>query len=423
MRWIAMLVAAGIPCLMMAAEPADFAESVPPSPDEVSLSKMTLEQCVSLALGNHPRLSEYDARVTEAEGTAVQAGLYPNPRIDSGNPQTIGGGRTGIYTIGVTQEVIRGGKLKLQRAAATEAASQARWDAVRRKFEVLTTVRQEFFSTLAAQRRVFLLQELLKLAKSSERTSMNLLKAEQVSETDVLLLRVERRKAETALQSAEIALVGQRRQLAASIGVREESLMEVEGNLKSSVTEFDDEEVLTQVLTTNPLVQSAAIDINRTIFLLRRAEVEPVPNLIVQGGTQYQESNATWQGLAGLYIYVPIWDKNTGNIIAAQASVRKSIANRQAVQQELTKDLAEAITRFRVAERAVKNYEEGILPDAMRTLELVQKAYERGQFEILRLLQTQRTVFEVNIDYVAALENRLNSAADIAGLLQLDEFP
>ena len=82
-----------------------------------------------------------------------------------------------------------------------------------------------------------------------------------------------------------------------------------------------------------------------------------------------------------------------------------------------------AVTRQRVAERAVKNYEDGILPDAKRTLKLVQDAYRRGQFEISRLLQTQRTVFEANIDYISAQENRLNSAAEIAGLLQLEEFP
>ena len=113
----------------------------------------------------------------------------------------------------------------------------------------------------------------------------------------------------------------------------------------------------------------------------------------------------------------------SANIMAANATVRRSMASRLAVQQELTKQLADAITRQRVAEQSVKNYEEGILPDAMRTLELVQRAYGRGQFEISRLLQTQRTVFEANIDYISALENRLNSAAEIAGLLQLDQFP
>jgi hypothetical protein len=32
-------------------------------------------------------------------------------------------------------------------------------------------------------------------------------------------------------------------------------------------------------------------------------------------------------------------------------------------------------------------------------------------------------VFEANLDYISALENRLNAAAEIAGLLQPDEFP
>ena len=426
MRWIALVIGivVVIPAFAFAAEPVETGDPLPPAPGPVeSSTTLTLDQCSAIALTTHPRLAESLAHVTVSHGSAVQAGLYPNPRVDSGNPQTIGPNRTGIYTIGLTQEVVRGGKLKLDRAAALEAAHQAEYDVVRRKFEILTGVRQEFFSTLAAQRRKALLEKLLELAKRSEKTSLNLLEAEQVSETDVLLLRVERRRAETALQGAEIALIGQRRQLATSIGLSMLEVNEVKGNLTTTVPEFDDEDVLTQVLTNSPVVQIANLDVNRTILLLRRAEVEPIPNLTVQGGTQYSESTANYQALVGLYLNVPLWNKNQGNIMAANASVRRSMAGRLAVQQELTKQLADSITRQRIAEKAVKNYEEGILPDAMRTLELVQKAYARGQFEISRLLQTQRTVFEANIDYISALENRINAAAEIAGLLQLEEFP
>ena len=426
MRWIALVIGivVVIPAFAFAADPVETGDPLPPAPGPVeSSTTLTLDQCIAIALTTHPRLAESLAHVTVSHGSAVQAGLYPNPRVDSGNPQTIGPNRTGIYTIGLTQEVVRGGKLKLDRAAALEAAHQAEYDVVRRKFEILTGVRQEFFSTLAAQRRKALLEKLLELAKRSEKTSLNLLEAEQVSETDVLLLRVERRRAETALQGAEIALIGQRRQLATSIGLSMLEVNEVKGNLTTTVPEFDDEDVLTQGLTNSPVVQIANLDVNRTILLLRRAEVEPIPNLTVQGGTQYSESTANYQALVGLYLNVPLWNKNQGNIMAANASVRRSMAGRLAVQQELTKQLADSITRQRIAEKAVKNYEEGILPDAMRTLELVQKAYARGQFEISRLLQTQRTVFEANIDYISALENRINAAAEIAGLLQLEEFP
>ena len=427
MRWIALIVLIGLPGLNSTASSAEDADPIPPSPVQQApaevKSTINLDECVALALASHPRLSEFTARIAEAHGSAVQAGLYPNPRVDSGNPQVIGPTRTGVYSIGLTQEVVRGGKLKLDRAAALEAAHQAEWDSVKKRYDVLTSVRQEFFSTLAAQRRKTLLEKLLVIAKQSEKTSMNLLDAEQVSETDVLLLRVERRKAETALQAADISLLGQRRQLAASIGVAVMMVGEVDGQLTAKVPDFDDDEVLTRVMSSSPVIQIANLDVNRTVLLLRRAEVEPIQNLSVQAGSQYQESTANYQALVGLYMDVPLWNKNQGNIMAAHAAVQRSMASRIAAQQELTKQLADAVTRYRVAEQTVQNYENGILPDAMRTLELVQKAYARGQFEISRLLQTQRTVFEANLDYISALENRLNAAAEIAGLLQLEQFP
>ena len=182
MRWIAMLVVLVIPNLVFA-ESAELADVVPPSPTDPAVSKMSLDECAALAIASHPRLAETISRVSEAHGTAVQAGLYPNPRLDSGNPQTIGPNRTSVYTIGLTQEVVRGGKLKLDRSAALEAARQAEWDVVRKRFEVLTSVRQEFFSTLAAQRRKLMFEQLLDISLRSEKTSMNLLDAEQVSET------------------------------------------------------------------------------------------------------------------------------------------------------------------------------------------------------------------------------------------------
>lgn len=423
MRWTALVVLTGLLFAPAIGRAQDAQNAVPPAPVSENPSHLSLEDCVEMAMMSHPRLFEANARISEAQGGAIQAGLYPNPRLDSGNPQVIGPNRTGIYSFGVMQEIVRGQKLQLDQAAAAEATRQAEWDSVRRRFEVLTAVRQEFFSTLAAQRRKTLIEKLLDLAKRSEKASESLLAAEQVSETDVLLLRVERRKAETALQGADIALMGQRRQLAASIGVPVQTVGAVDGRLTAQVPEFDDDEVLAQVLASSPIMQIASLDINRMMILLRRAEAEPIQNVTVQGGTQYQDSTANFQALVGVYVDVPLWNRNQGNIMAAQASVHRATANRNAAQQELTKILANAISRFHVAEQAVKNYEEGILPDAMRTLELVQKAYEGRQFEISRLLQTQRTVFEANIDYVSALENRLNAAAEIAGLLQMDQFP
>ena len=383
----------------------------------------TLTECVEMALANHPALSEASARIDESRGQVVQAGLYPNPRIDSGNPQTIGPRRTSVYTIGLTQEIVRGGKLKYDQAAAYEASRQTQWDSVSRHFEILTAVRQEFFSTLAAQHRKILLTKQQHLAQRSEEIAEDLLKGGQVSGADLLSLRVERRRADVGLQRAEFELAGNRRQLAATLGVSELKIEAVEGSLTVAVPEFDDEQIIFQVLQDSPVVQIANLGVNRTRYLLRRAEVEPIPNVTLQGGTQYSESSNNFQGVVGAYVNVPLWNKNQGNINSANAAVRRSIAARQLVQQNLTKELVAAVTRFHVAEKAVATYENGIIPDATESLAIVQEGYAGGQFDLVRLVQSQKSFFEANLEYVSALEDRLLSAAEIAGLLQREQFP
>jgi cobalt-zinc-cadmium efflux system outer membrane protein len=386
-------------------------------------SQFTIDQCVNLALDNHPQLVEGNARIDEARGGYVQSSLYPNPRLDSGNPQTIGRSPSSIYSVGFTQEIIRGGKRQLDMAAANEGVRASEWDLVRRRYDIITAVRQDFYSALSAQQRAAILETILTLAKRSEKTSQDLYKAEQVSETDLLLLKVERQRAEASLQSVQMLLKGRLKQLAATMGLPQVRIEKVTGDLAVQIPEFDDATVLTQVVDNSPFVQIANIDVTRAMLLLQRAEVEPKPNVTIQGGYQFTQSAPHDQGLVGVYVDIPIWNRNQGKILAAGAAVRRSVAQRNQVQNSLTRQLADALGRFRSANEQVRKYEEGILPDAKRTLTLVQNAYARGQFDISRLLQTQRSYFEANLDYIAAQETRLLSAAEVAGLLQLDQFP
>ena len=103
--------------------------------------------------------------------------------------------------------------------------------------------------------------------------------------------------------------------------------------------------------------------------------------------------------------------------------MRQASAQLQSVQNDLLRQLADALGRYRGAQITVETYEKGILPDAKRTLSLVQQGYQAGQFDFLRILQTQRSVVETNLDYITALQDRLTAAATIAGLLQLWKFP
>jgi outer membrane protein, heavy metal efflux system len=396
-------------------------ELLPPTTSDGD-SVLTLQRTVMLAMGNSPVVRQAQARVEQAQGLAVQAGLYPNPIQNSGNPNQLGGNNS-LYSVGFSQEVVRANKIGLNQSAAEQALRQANLDFIRQEFEVITAVRQQFFVLLAAQRRVTVLEELQKIASQSEELSIRLQQGEQIPETDVLILRIELRKIGVSLRAAQFTRAAAAQQLAAQIGMPNLRIDRVVGDLSIKLPDFNDPQVREQLLVRSSLVESARVDIARTQFLLRRAEVEPIPNVTINSGYQWAASGNHSQALVGVYFVMPIWDRNQGNIRAAGANVRQSVAQLNTVQNELLRQLADALARYRSAEITVETYEKSILPDARQTLDLMQRGYREQQFDFLRVLQTQRSVVESNLDFINALQERLNAAAAIAGLLQLYEFP
>jgi cobalt-zinc-cadmium efflux system outer membrane protein len=144
------------------------------------------------------------------------------------------------------------------------------------------------------------------------------------------------------------------------------------------------------------------------------------------GGWQYQLSGAGAplnQGIYQVTFAVPLWNRNQGAIRAAQATVGESRAQFGDVRNQLANDAANAVGRYISARTLVEAYEERILPKARETQRLTQQLYGEGQIDFLRLLETQRTLFQANLEYVNAQEDRWTAAADVAGLLQSDRFP
>lgn len=384
--------------------------------------RLTIQDCVAIANQHHPLLIGASARVDEARGDLVQAGLYKNPRLDSGNPQTIGPTNSSVYSFGVTQEIIRGGKRQLDQAVANEALRGAEWDFVSQQLSVQMTVRARFVSALAAQERVIVLQKLAAAARGSESVSQKLLEAGQVTNTDVIQFRVERRRAESNLRNAELSVNSERQALAAALGQPDLQINSVLGDLELALPTFDNDYELLALTDSNPQLQSARVEISRAIFALRRAQAEPKPNVTVQGGYQYTQSSPHGQGLIGLYMDVPLWDRNQGNIQAASATIRKSAAQRDALRADLVIRLTDALSKYRTAAQTATSYEHGILPDAQESLVLLKSAYAHGQIDLTSLLQAQRVLSEANLEYINAQENRLTAAAELSSLLQWNVF-
>lgn len=383
---------------------------------------LDLPTLISLAETTSPRLKTAALDVEEARGRAKQAGLYPNPNLRGGAMQL--GGHDSQYYAQLSQEIVTKHKLQLDQSAAIREVTQAEYRYQQVRFQLLTAVRVGYYQVLADQQRVRTLDDLVTIVTRSEAAARQLEQVGEGTRSDTLIFQVEYHKATLQRQNAETLLQAARKQLAATLGLAQLPFdAQVQGDLRVSLdvlNRYIDQE---DYVPRNAILLEAEADVGRRQLLLQRAEVEPFPNITVTAGYLRQFIGTNHLTTLELSVPLPVWNQNQGNIYAAQTALNRAQQNVEQVRNELARELADLRGRFRAAQQQVQRYEESLLPLAKEGVEIIQKAFAQGQFDFLRLLQSQRVLVETQLGYLQALEERWNAAARIAGMIQLDPFP
>ena len=161
----------------------------------------------------------------------------------------------------------------------------------------------------------------------------------------------------------------------------------------------------------------------RTAVLVRRAEVQPFPNIRCGPSFQNGVIPGTSQGWFTVAFEVPIWDRNQGNIHQARAENRGAMFNMNVVRNDLLRQTAEVASRYRAAYQLRQRINDVILPNADRTLRLSRDGYDKGIIDLPRYLQAQRLYSETLLNYVQASERLWLTGSELAGLFQVERFP
>jgi len=402
---------------------ADADLSLDPISDESrSVRTWRLAELQAVADTIHPLLQRDRAKIDSARGDALQAGLYPNPKFDTNNPQVFNGQNT-LLNAGIQQEFVVKGKKRLDRAAAVKVVQQNEFAYVQDRFGLLTALRQQYYVLLAAQRRLKVLQKLQEITASSLATGKEQERgAGELAHIDVLILQIDNQRVQADLENTLRLQRGARKQLATLVGDPSISDDQFEGSIYDAPPQYD-EKILNEFAAANSAyVQIAKLDVERNEILLKRAVAEPYPNVtlgpayqwgLVQGGEQF------WLTVT---FPIPTWDRNQGGIQSATADLAGSRKNVEAVQLEQLRRVADAYSRHRAVRAQAAKYRKDIIPNAMNAFKLAKKGFEKGEWDFIRYLQVQRTVVDTNMAYIDLLENVWTTAAELSGLLQVEDF-
>ncbi len=395
-------------------------------PAEAS-SSLTLEQLEQMALENNPTLAQSTAEVRAAAGREQQSGLYPNPTVGYQGEQIRGGDqRGGEQGFFVKQDIVLGGKLGLNHKVREQEKKQAESEADEQKLRVLNGVRLSYYRALAAQEMVGVRHDLDQVAQEAVATSHQLANVGQADQPDVLQAEVESEQADLAVTMAEQNQVRVWRELAAAVGKPSLKMTHLDGRLEDA-PEDNPDRWLQAIVEESPAVKIAQAGVEKAEASLARARKESIPDLQLRAGMQQnRELDATsgrpigLQGFADAGVELPLFNRNQGNVEAARAEVERSRGVVTRIHRVLRERAAFMLENYSNSRTAVERYRERMLPRAQKAYDLYRKSYHEMAAAYPQVLIAQRTLFQLQSDYIMALESLWTNAIALKGFMLTD---
>jgi outer membrane protein, heavy metal efflux system len=380
---------------------------------QLGRAPMRLEEFQKFAAESNPTLRQADALVHRSSALARQAGLYPNPSIGYQGDQirggSYGGGEQGAY---VQQTFVLGGKLGLRRNVYEQQRHSNEIGVSEQRYRVLASVGQSFYSALAAQEAVQVRAKLLSIAKGAVMTAHQLANVGQADTPDVLQAEVEAEQAQVDYTAAQGTYRQMFRSLAALAGKPDLELSPLQGDFEHP-PEIDADGVVNQIAEDSPSVKKARQDVLRAHAEIKSAKRDAVPDLQIRGGVQqnFEQLNEMAgrrtgvQAFASAGIDLPIFNRNQGNVAAAKAEVERAEAEVNRIQLSLRQSAQPLLQEYLSNRTQAARYKNEMIPRATRAYQLYLAKYQQMGAAYPQVLVSQRTLFQLQVGYIRALEN------------------
>jgi cobalt-zinc-cadmium efflux system outer membrane protein len=387
---------------------------------------LTLGDLQRLASANSPTLRQAAADVTATRGAAIQAGLPKNPTFGFEDDTAGTAGGAGYLGGFIDQVITTAGKLKLAQAAAAMDYFNAQVALRRARIDVAGQVRAGYFSVLVARENMRVSRTLTEFTEELFRIQVEQVKGGQAAAYEPMQLRVLATQARGALVQARNRYTSAWKQLAAALGLPGMLPTELSGRPDMTIPGFKFEPTLARVLQNHTDVLTAQNAVQKARYNLRLAKVTAIPDVEVRAMLQKDFTGPPFEMAPSIAVSapIPVWDRNQGGIIQAQAQLVRAVEESHRVRNDLTTRLADAFERYENNRVLLSYYRDQILPDQVRAYRGV---YERHQQQpdlvgFGDIVQAQQTLATAITTYIATLGAQWTAVVDVSTLMQIDDL-
>ncbi len=374
-----------------------------------TIEVLTLDKAVVIALANNPELVSYNLEIKALESVALQQGLSPNPEFGVEAENILGtndlsGFKAMETTVLLSQDILLAGKLNKQRRVAALESDIAGWEYEMKRLDLITNVRLVFIQAITLQRDIGLTKELLKISNEFLSNLNKRIEAGKVSPAEASRAKVIVSALEISLINSELSYRSAKQQLRALLGVDKFAFNEVGGELKI-MDVLPGIELLQEKLSQSPELARYDKVFEREEAMIELEDSKSVPNLNLAVGWRWMNQTSDNAFVLGASIPLPLYDRNQGALQEAKIRFDQKKSELRSDRNNLISDFNTTYNNLISLSEALKKLNNESIPYAQNAFEIIRDGNLVGRFTILDVLDTQRTLFELQSEYLRTLGN------------------
>ena len=370
-------------------------------------SANSLDDFLRLALRNSPAIQAELASIDAAEGNALQQSLRPNPNAvfeaeNFAGDRELSGFDGAEFTLGLEQKIETGGKRRFRSNVATHELSMAEQEAMAKILGTLSEIQFALVRHAVAQERLDIAIKRLGLADKTHEAVKTRVSAAAASDIEHTKIDIEQKSAEIEKRQAEKELQVTYALLAKLLG-SETLVTGLEHLALDKLPTQPDRSALLVAIEQSPQAMLLEYNRQRASSAVNLARSQAVPDVTVGLGIRHFNDRDDNALMATLSVPIPLFDRNQGGVAQAKAEANKAEALAHAGSLSLQESALNALEQYGTALQEVSAYQKDIIPSARQAYSQASDGYAAGRYSFLELLDTQRTLYQVQDAWLSSL--------------------
>lgn len=384
----------------------------------VPTERITLDDAIRLALQHNHALQAMRTTILQSQDLEVTANLRPNPVL-SWDAQFLPVFTPNQFTatyldndaqfdMGVGYLFERGKKRQHRLQAARDVTEISRWQVTDNERTLTFNVAQQFIATLLAQSTIELAEKDLKSFQDTVRISEARHTAGDMSEGDLLKIRLQLLQFQTDLATARLAKVQAIAALRQLVGYESvPDLFDVVGVLEYQPVQAGLDELKAMSLRNRPDLMAARQGVISAQSQERLAEANGKQDLTAT--VDYSHVNAA-SGISFFFnIPLAVFNRNQGEIARTKHVITQMQEQASETAEQAITDVVDAYYALQMNDQIVQLYQGGYVADAQQSRDISEYAYRKGAASLLDFLDAERSYRADQLAYRQALASYMTA--------------